>query len=221
MTDMEDGGAGSAPHRLYAELRDRILDGTLAGGMPLRQEELAARHGVSRSPVREALRRLEADGLVTYQANRGAVVSQVSLADALEMLDIRIALECRALRLAVPAMTDPDFARIEAVLDAYGAATDVAELARLNRDFHLALYAPADRPRLLALIQDNIDNAHRFARVQVSNATGRDRPHREHRDIFRACRAGDIDAAVQLLDAHIAYSQKALVATVRRGGHGS
>src|SRR5690606_28526890 len=125
---------------------------------------------------------------VTYQANRGAVVSSVSLADALEMLEIRIALECRALRLAVPLMTDPDFARIEGVLGAYGRAREATEWGRLNRDFHIALYAPADRPRLLALIQDNFDNAHRFARVQVSVATGKDRPHREHQDIFRACR---------------------------------
>ena len=214
--EVEDA-ARSTPRRLYVDLRDRILDGSLAGGQPLRQEELAARYGVSRSPVREALRQLEADGLVTYQANRGAVVSSVSLADALEMLEIRIALECRALRLAIPLMTDQDLAGIAAVLDAYGAAHDVTDWGRLNRDFHLALYAPADRPRLLGLIQDNFDNAHRFARVQVSNATGRDRPHREHQDLFRACREGDIDAAVQLLEAHIAYSQKALAATVRRG----
>lgn len=215
---MNDGATASSPHRVYVELRDRILDGTLAGGQPLRQEELAARHGVSRSPVREALRQLEADGLVTYQPNRGAVVSSVSLADALEMLDIRIALECRALRLAIPLMTDSDLARIGAVLDAYGAADGPTERGRLNRDFHLALYAPADRPRLLALIQDNFDNANRFARAQVSMATGTDRPHREHQNLFRACRDGDIDAGVGLLEAHIAYSQKALAAAARRGG---
>lgn len=215
---MDDGATRSTPHRVYVELRDRILSGTLAGGVPLRQEELAARYGVSRSPVREALRQLEADGLVTYEANRGAVVSSVSLADALEMLEIRIALECRALRLAVPLMTDSDFARIAAVLEAYGDAETATDWGRLNRDFHIALYAPSDRPRLLALIQDNFDNANRFARLQVSIATGKERPHREHQDIFLACRDGDIDAAVQLLEAHIAYSQKALAAAVRRGG---
>jgi ABC-type amino acid transport substrate-binding protein len=136
------------------------------------------------------------------------------------MLDIRIALNA-ALRLAIPLMTDSDLARIGAVLDAYGAADGPTERGRLNRDFHLALYAPADRPRLLALIQDNFDNANRFARVQVSMATGTDRPHREHQNLFRACRDGDIDAGVGLLEAHIAYSQKALVAAAGRGGGGS
>lgn len=214
---MTDAAAGSSPHRVYLELRDRILDGTLPGGQPLRQEELAARHGVSRSPVREALRQLEADGLVTYEVNRGAVVSSVSLADAMEMLEIRIALECRALRLAIPLMTDPDFARIEGVLAAYGTEAEPTRRGRLNRDFHLALYAPCDRPRLLALIQDNFDNANRYARTRVSMATGNDRPHREHRNLFRACRDGDMDAAVEQLEAHIAYSQKALAAAVRHG----
>ncbi|WP_374449062.1 GntR family transcriptional regulator [Stella sp.] len=218
---MDDGATGSSPHRVYAELRDRILDGTLPGGQPLRQEELAARHGVSRSPVREALRQLAADGLVTYEPHRGAVVSSVSLADALEMLEIRIALECRALRLAIPEMTDPDLAGIAAVLDAYAAADGPTERGRLNRDFHLALYAPCGRPRLLGLIQDNFDNANRFARARVSMATGNDRPHREHRNLFRACREGDIDSAVGLLEAHIAYSQKALAAAVRLGGRAS
>lgn len=210
--------SGSAPQLVYHRLRDLIIEGAFAGGHPLRQDELAAQFGVSRIPVREALRQLAAEGLVAYEANRGAIVSSVSLGDALEMLDIRIALECRALRLAIPNLTDSDCTRIEAVLEAYGSAEDVADCGRLNRDFHLALYAPADRPRLLALIQDNFDNANRFTRLQVSIATGRERPHREHQEIFRACRGGEVDRAVQLLEAHITYSQKALVATVRRSG---
>jgi len=207
----------SAPRQVYLRLRDLIIEGAFAGGHPLRQDELAARFGVSRIPVREALRQLQAEGLVAYEANRGAVVSSVSLADALEMLDIRIALEARALRLAIPNLTDSDQARIEGLLEAYGRAEDASEWGRLNRDFHLALYAPADRPRLLALIQDNVDNANRFTRLQVSIATGRERPHREHQAIWQACRAGAVDEAVGLLEAHIAYSQKALVAAVRRG----
>jgi len=209
--------ARSAPQLVYEELRELIIKGAFKGGEALRQDELAARFGVSRIPVREALRQLEAEGLVTYEANRGAVVSSLSLDDALEMLDIRIALECRALRLAVPNMTDLDLGRLERLMDAYGRAKKPTDAERLNRDFHLGLYAPADRPRLLALIRDNFDNANRFTRVQVSLATGRERPHREHEAIFRACRDGDVEGAASLLEGHLAYSQKALAAAVRHG----
>ena len=211
----------SAPQLVYDGVRDLIMRGVLEGGHPLRQDELAARFGVSRIPVREALRQLEAEGLVAYEANRGAVVSSLSLADALEMLDIRIALEGRALRLAVPNMTDGDLAQIERLIEAYGKAKKATDAEQVNRELHVAFYAPADRPRLLALIRDNFDNASRFTRVRVSLATGRERPHREHQDIFRACREGDAERAGALLEAHLAYSQKALVAAVRRGDQGS
>ena len=218
--ETRDEQAKSAPQVVYDALRDLIIRGVYEGGQPLRQDELAARFGVSRIPVREALRQLEAEGLVAYEANRGAVVSSLSLADALEMLDIRIALEGRAMRLAVPNMTDDDLSRIGQLIDAYGKARKPTDAERLNRDLHIALYAPCDRPRLLALIRDNFDNASRFTRVRVSLATGRERPHREHEEIFQACRAGEADRAGMLLEAHLAYSQKALVAAIRRGGGG-
>lgn len=206
----------SAPQLVYDGLRERIMRGAYEGGQPLRQDELAAQFGVSRIPVREALRQLEAEGLVSYATNRGAVVSSLSLADALEMLDIRIALEGRAIRLAVPNMTDGDVARIKALVDAYGKARKPADTARINRDLHIALYEPCDRPRLLALVRDNLDNSSRFTRVRVSMATGRERPHREHLGILQACRAGEAERAGTLLEAHLAYSQKALVAAVKR-----
>lgn len=84
----------------------------------------------------------------------GAVVSTVSLDEALEMFDIRIGLECRTLRLAVPNMTEQDFTQLESICDDYErcGTSDPAEWGRLNRLFHAALYLPCDQPRLLALI---------------------------------------------------------------------
>jgi DNA-binding GntR family transcriptional regulator len=203
---------------VFTALRAMILDGELQGGEPLRQDDLAARFGTSRIPVREALRQLEAEGLVDYHPRRGAVVSRISLAEALEMFDIRIALECRALRLALPAMSEDDFAVLAQICDAYDAcdpAADIAEWGRLNQQFHAALYAACERPRLTALIRANIDNAARFVRVQTSRAYGLDRPRREHRAILAACRAGDAKLAVRLLEEHITHAQKALGASVR------
>ncbi len=83
-------------------LRAAISSGELAPGLQLRQDELAARFGTSRIPVREALRQLEAEGFVTFLPNRGAVVSDLSIDEVIELLEIRIALECHALRLAIP-----------------------------------------------------------------------------------------------------------------------
>ena len=216
MTQIE---SGEAPGMVFVALRNLILNGEMAGGRPLRQDELATRFGTSRIPVREALRQLAAEGLVTYHPRRGAVVSTISLAEALEMFDIRIALECRALRLAVPAMSEHDFSLLGNICDTYDAcdASDIAEWGRLNRTFHEALYAACDRPRLLALIRDNIDNASRFIRVQTSRAYGLDRAKAEHRAMLEACRAGETRVAARLLEEHITHAQKALNASVRHG----
>ena len=111
-------------------LRELILDGTLGVGLQLRQEELARRFGVSRIPVREALGRLQAEGLVEHFANRGSVVAGRSVEDLLETLDIRIALESRALRLSLPNLTARDFKAAREVFlpqlqpDAEGAIED-------------------------------------------------------------------------------------------------
>jgi DNA-binding GntR family transcriptional regulator len=208
-----------APEVVFNALRTMILEGELPGGKPLRQDDLAAKFGTSRIPVREALRQLEAEGLITYHPRRGAVVSTISMAEALEMFDIRIGLECRALRLAIPAMTEQDFALLESICVEYEKCqpTDAAEWGRLNRLFHTAMYAPCDRPRLLAMITDNIDNATRFIRVQTSIAYGLERAQREHRAMLSACRAGDVKLAVRLLEEHIAHAQKALNGSVRHG----
>src|SRR5262245_63813605 len=93
---------------LTESLRALILDGTLGAGAQLRQEDLAKRFGVSRIPVREALGRLQAEGLVEHFANRGSIVASRSVDDLLETLDIRIALETRAIRLAIPNYTAKD-----------------------------------------------------------------------------------------------------------------
>ena len=98
----------SAPNTVREGLRRAILAGEFAPGSQLRQDELAQRFGTSRIPVREALRQLEAEGLVSILPNRGATVSSLSLDEVLELMEIRIALECRALRMAIPNMVDTD-----------------------------------------------------------------------------------------------------------------
>ena len=131
-TDEQPNGDRSAADLVYARLKEEIVSGRLAGGTALRQDEVARDCGVSKVPVREALRRLEVEGLVEFRPRRGAIVRQLSEADILELLDIRIALECRALELAVPNMVDSDFTLARDILDEYGAATSRERWSVLN-----------------------------------------------------------------------------------------
>jgi DNA-binding GntR family transcriptional regulator len=196
--------------RIVTQLRERILNGQLPGGIQLRQERIAQEFGVSRIPVREALSRLEAEGLVTREHNRGCIVATMSLADLQESLDIRAALEGRALRLAIPRMTPADFAAVSDVLDRYAKATSPGQWTELNLEFHMTLYRPAGRPRLVRMIEDLIRGTDRYLRVYISFIVGRDDPLEEHRQILRACKERDVARAARLLEGHIERTQKAL-----------
>lgn len=205
----------SAPDLVRSALRRAIVEGELEGGLQLKQDELAERFGVSRIPVREALKQLAAEGLVTFHPNRGAVVSSVSLDEVLEMLEIRIALECRALRLAIPNMLDEDFEEASQILADYDREPSARNWGEMNWRFHQTLYVPCHRPRLLAMIDANYGHVGRFTRVQVSLAAGKERPQREHHQILDACRRGEIERAVKLLEEHIIHTQKSLLAASR------
>ncbi len=200
--------------RITIELRNRILSGELPGGLQLRQERIATEFGVSRIPVREALSRLEAEGLVTREHNRGCIVTALSLEDLEESLEIRLALETRALKLAIPRMTAAHFAALERILERYSRAAAPALWSELNLDFHLALYRPCALPRLVGMIESLIRGSDRYLRVYVSFVMGRDHPLEEHREILAACREREAARAVRLLEKHIERTRKALRADV-------
>jgi DNA-binding GntR family transcriptional regulator len=202
-------------------LRLAISAGELAPGLQLRQDELAERFGTSRIPVREALRQLEAEGFVTFLPNRGAVVSDLSIDEVIELLEIRIALECHALRLAIPAMGEIDLDDAKSILQSYDKEPDPAKWGGLNWDFHETLYAPCGRPRLLAMIEANYGHVGRFTRTLVSRATGKDRPQREHYQLLELCRDGEVEKAVRLLRTHIVQTQKTLRSAQRQTLRGS
>ena len=198
--------------RIADDLRTGILDGSLGPGVQLKQEQLANAFGVSRIPVREALSRLQAEGLVVHEPNKGMSVAAPTLADVCEALDIRLALETRALRLALPRMTEAALARCERILERYDHATTPLEWTTLNLKFHLALYGPAQRPRLLAMIERIVTEVERGVRTHISRIVGRDDPQADHYAIVEACRTRDEAKAVHRLEQHIAATQKALMA---------
>lgn len=207
-----------AAEAVAQSLRALILDGTLGIGSQLRQEDLARRFGVSRIPVREALGRLQAEGLVEHFADRGSVVAGRSVDDLLETLDIRIALETRAMRLAMPNLTARDIKAAREIMRRYDEAESPRQWTDLNLEFHLALYRPCARPRLVRMIEDLVRGISIHLRQHISHTVGRRNPQAEHKDLLKACVAGDVELAVRLTEQHIEHTKAALASAAKGRG---
>jgi len=195
-------------------LRERILRGDYPEGEPLRQDALADELGVSRIPVREALRQLVAEGLVTFSPHRGAVVSSLSLDEIDELFELRASIECDLIERAIPKMTAEHLERATDVLDEFHDALNAGEATRwgpLNWHFHAALYAPAARKFTMGVLQKLHQQSDRYFRMEVLLAQGGNRANDEHRAIADACGKKDIPLASQLMRAHILGAGRSLV----------
>jgi DNA-binding GntR family transcriptional regulator len=189
-------------------LRDKILRGEFREGEQLRQHAIADELAVSRIPVREAFRQLEAEGLIKIIDHRGAMVAALSPDEIQELFDIRAALESVTLRQSVPRLTDDDLARAEKALGAYelalGDESDFDVWGELHWKFHSTLYAAANRTRSLSLIQTINNNADRYIRLHILFSRDAHRHARdEHRAILELCRRRDAEGACRLLEQHI------------------
>ncbi|TDR73300.1 GntR family transcriptional regulator [Paludibacterium purpuratum] len=196
-------------------IRQRILTGEWTDGGQLRQDALARQLGMSRVPIREALRQLEAEGLVTIVENRGAVVSQLSLPEIVELLRVRVLLECDVLLEAVPRQTAADIAAAEALLIDFEQALqqrDIASWGVLNARFHLALYRAAERPQTLALIEQLHNRTDRYTRMQILLTDFSERAHDEHCRLLTLCKTKDAIGAAAFLRQHILHAEEALEA---------
>jgi DNA-binding GntR family transcriptional regulator len=201
-------GAGgrhrTATQFVEATLRHAILEGRLSGGTALRQDELARLFGLSRMPVREALRQLEAQALIDFLPHKGAVVTEISAADAADNYAIRLALEPMALRLSVPRLGPDELSRAAELIAEMDAEPGPERLGELNRRFHMTLYGRAGRARLLVLVEHQLAAADRYLRFHLA-AKGREHlSQHEHRDMLAAAGAGRVDEAVAVLQRHIA-----------------
>lgn len=187
---------------IAAALEAEIVSGALMPGSALRQETLARRFGVSRMPVRDALSRLEARGLVRTRPNRGAVVAPIDPDDLVELYEMRIAAETLALRKAVPRLGNLAIDAAAAVQDEMEAARTPA-FARLNARFHGTLYAAAGMPRLLAHIADLARLSERYLNVAIDALDYAGVSHGEHRALIDACYRREEAAAAAILERHI------------------
>ncbi|MBP2638036.1 MAG: phosphonate utilization associated transcriptional regulator [Firmicutes bacterium] len=192
------------PGMITTILREEILSGKLSGGFQLKQEELAAKFNVSMSALREALKSLEAEGLVSFYPNRGAVVTELSADEAKEIFDIRLFLELGALELAIPNLTEADLAKADEILKQADEETESDNWGDLNWQFHETLYRSANRPKLLTLIQNMHNNVERYMRLYLSKLHYQTKSQEEHRSLLTACAKGNIKGAQKLLRKHMA-----------------
>lgn len=196
-------------------LRQRILGGQLKGGQPIRQEHLAAELGVSRIPLREALKQLAAEGFVTLTSHKGAVVAELSVAEVEELFDLRLRLETWLLRLSVPLMGEAELAELDSILEAQRRPDVLPRWGELNWQLHETMYRAANRPVTLKLLKNIHDKIDRYLRLEITMRAGRDRGLAEHEALVASCRARDVTAAVALLERHIRETARGLVASLK------
>jgi DNA-binding GntR family transcriptional regulator len=197
------------------ELRDRILTGTLAPGSALRQEALAEQLGVSRIPLREAIRVLGSEGLVDVQPHRGAFVSMLSVREVEEFFELRLKLEPWLLQEAVPKTTPVTLAAAENVVKEMDSAR-AEQWGRLNWRLHELLYQAADRPQGLAIVRALHEKSERYFRFQVVNSPIRKVAHDEHIELISLYRQRKIRAAGDALARHIEGASQQIVAIVQK-----
>ncbi len=199
--------------QVYQHLRRGILSNDYPPGTSLREETLASHFAVSRVPVREALRRLAAEGLVTLTPRQGATVSSLSPKQFLDTYRVREALETLAIRLAIPNFTEDDLAKLASFNKAMGqnaAEGDTDAFFQANAGFHDLLVARADNADLKSIYDALMDRMRRYRWPSLDLRGGMERSVGEHEAILSAVRSGDADHAAQLLSAHIHVPQKIL-----------
>lgn len=228
MTDLETLIEDAKPRyrtmteMVSATLRKAIIAGTLKSGEPIRQDHLAATFGVSRMPIREALRQLEAEGLVEFFPHRGTVVASIEPADIVETFEIRVLIEGHALRKVVPRMKTSTLDAAEEICEALDNETDMARWGELNRRFHMTLYGELEGSRLYSMIEAQYAPIDRVVRLLLSQLDYMETSQKEHRLILRHCREHDADAAVAVLRDHLTVSSSLLAETLdhRQGDDG-
>jgi DNA-binding GntR family transcriptional regulator len=221
-----DGAKGPGTRTLveYAsqQLREQILSGALAAGERIHLDGVAEDFGISAIPVREALRTLATEGLVTPLPHRGYTVAPVTIEDLEETYRIRLVLEPLAVQLAVPRLTRADLRFLGEELDLLGRAFRDGhwpDHRTHHRAFHFGIYEKCNSPWLIRFTDMLWVNSERYQRMTTQIQGQLTQRAKEHRRILAACRAGDADKAAELMNDHLSRSLETLKAfLIRHGG---
>ena len=197
LIDSMRGRYPTAQDLVLETLREAILEGILAPGTRLRQEDLASAFETSRIPVREALRVLEYEGLARSEPHRGFTVTSLDADQLEEIYELRTVLETHAVRVAIPLLTQPDLDELQSLYDAMASTEPADAKLAIREQFYLRLYGVTARPRLVGLIARLHQEVARSLRWQLVEQSPS-----HHEIFFEAVKAGDADLAVAELASH-------------------
>jgi DNA-binding GntR family transcriptional regulator len=207
----------SRQEAVAAALRLDILRGRIAAGARLDIDEIAARHGVSRTPVRDAMKQLEAEGLVQVLPYRGVEVTSLAAEDLRELFAIRIALERLAVAEAARNITQAELGGLRRILRRMDRARQRDESwITLNTSFHDAVHAASRWPRLIEMIRVQRTNLERYVRASAGDLGIADQ-QREHWALLEALAAQDAEAAQEVIAQHLARTAQTLLRLIGEG----
>ena len=203
---------------IAARLRELIANGDLLPGTRLVEAEVSQKLGVSRGPVREALRILESEGLVTNHPGRGSSVVEISQKDILEIYSLRAILEEEAIRLAIERSTPEDIAELEAILAAmFAAAAEADRVGVLDKDiaFHRRIWRIAGHSRLEAYLEELAVHSKMYVAVQTAHYADLAAGVSDHNVLLDALKTKDAKLATETLGEHLRVATETLLAYAR------
>ncbi|NPV26903.1 MAG: GntR family transcriptional regulator [Firmicutes bacterium] len=206
---------------VFESLREAIISGILKPGERLMEVQLAEEMGVSRTPVREAIRKLELEGFVVMIPRKGAYVAGISMKDVVDVFEIRAALEALAAGLAAERITEEEMEQMERNLVRKAEAieaNDLDTLVETDVEFHDLIYRASRNERLMTIINNLREQIHRFRTVSLSNPGRMRESLEEHKKLAEAISDRNISQAQALAQEHIENAENSMIEAIRRGG---
>ena len=203
---------------VFNTLRQAILKGELKPGERLMEIALAEKLGVSRTPIREAMRKLELEGLVVMIPRRGAQVANITEKDLNDVLEVRITLENMAIEKACANMTDADIRKLEQAAEVFQTSTaegDLVKMAEADVTFHEVIYEAADNKRLMQVLNNLREQIYRYRVEYLKEDESRNRLVKEHEKITRAIKERDVKAAQELSFEHLENQRMGIIQAIR------
>ena len=199
---------------VFENLREAILEGNLKPGQRLMEVQLAEQLGVSRTPIREAIRKLELEGLVVMLPRKGAYVADVSLKDIIDVLEIRASLEGLAASLAAERISEEDINKLEQIMQDFNQGKDdfdVETLLRKDVEFHECIFKATNNVRLHQLINSLWEQVYRFRVTYISDYESTKNIINEHQLILNAIKEGNRDLAKKYAQEHIQKAEQFMI----------
>jgi DNA-binding GntR family transcriptional regulator len=194
-------------HDVTRVLRRRILEGRYPVDKFIRQDTIALELGVSRIPVREALAKLEAEGLVVREKYRGAMIPRLSFGEIEEIYEMRAMIEPYLIRHAVKNITPEQLAHLKAIVEKSRKTKAVKDWAGLNIDFHRSLFLAADKPLAMQVLDNLLVRADRYLKLQnFRSSTTKEESDAQHAQILKYVASRDVEGAVAALEKHIKWN---------------